>query len=221
MVELNRRFVEGYVHFQHEPRVQRLRESVLKYNRRVRDLGLRDHQVILVPCCSEGGYLNPDIILITGPKGQQSGLEDPGPTPLSNGVAHGLDRARASGGSAQWPYLSISVRDLPKKSKRHAHKSPPLKHKLLITYLSNLEALAASSVKIAGRDVLATWKVLISLGVAPFLYAFYAVLATIVAVKAHAPLRWRLWTPFIVIAALPCIGFAALKFGEAGMDVLK
>ncbi len=29
---------------------------------------------------------------------------------------------------------------------------------------------AASTVKIAGRDVLATWKVLISLGVAPILY---------------------------------------------------
>lgn len=44
-MELNKRFIEGYMHFQHEPRVQRLRESVLKYNRRVRDLGLRDHQV--------------------------------------------------------------------------------------------------------------------------------------------------------------------------------
>ena len=84
-----------------------------------------------------------------------------------------------------------------------------------------IEALAASTVKIAGRDVLATWKVLISLGVTPFLYAFYAILATIVSMKANAPPRWRLWTPFIVIAALPCIGFAALKFGEAGMDVLK
>jgi hypothetical protein len=84
-----------------------------------------------------------------------------------------------------------------------------------------IEALAASSVKIAGRDVLATWKVLISLGVTPFLYAFYAILATFVAVRANAPLKWKLWTPFLVIAALPCIGFAALKFGEAGMDVLK
>lgn len=83
------------------------------------------------------------------------------------------------------------------------------------------EALAASTVKVAGRDVLATWKILISLGVAPFLYSFYALLATIVAVKAHAPLKWRIWTPFITMASLPIIGYSALKFGEAGIDVLK
>jgi len=47
VVELNRRLLEGYVHFKDEPRVQRLREDVLKYNRLVRDLGLRDHQVSL------------------------------------------------------------------------------------------------------------------------------------------------------------------------------
>jgi glycerol-3-phosphate O-acyltransferase/dihydroxyacetone phosphate acyltransferase len=45
VVELNRRLLEGYIHFKDEPRVQRLREDVLKYNRLVRDLGLRDHQV--------------------------------------------------------------------------------------------------------------------------------------------------------------------------------
>ena len=47
VVELNRRLLEGYTHFKDEPRVQKLRADVLKYNRRVRDLGLRDHQVKL------------------------------------------------------------------------------------------------------------------------------------------------------------------------------
>ena len=83
------------------------------------------------------------------------------------------------------------------------------------------EALAASQVKIAGRDVLATWKILVALGVTPVLYLFYAILATVVATKAGVPLRWRTWTPFIVLMILPMIGYAALKFGEAGMDVLK
>lgn len=83
------------------------------------------------------------------------------------------------------------------------------------------EALAASEVKIAGRDVLATWKILVALGVTPILYALYATLATVVAVKAGASFKWRLWTPFIVLMILPMIGYAALKFGEAGMDVLK
>ena len=75
--------------------------------------------------------------------------------------------------------------------------------------------------KVAGRDVLATWKILISLGVAPVLYGFYAFLATVVAVRANAPLKWRIWTPFLVLFVLPFMNYAALKFGEAGVDVLK
>lgn len=82
-------------------------------------------------------------------------------------------------------------------------------------------ALAASTVKLQGRDVMATWKILISLGGAPILYSLYALLATIVAIKARAPLKWRIWTPFLVMIALPILGYFALKFGEAGMDVLK
>lgn len=87
--------------------------------------------------------------------------------------------------------------------------------------MSELEALAASQVKIAGRDVLATWKILVALGVTPVLYSFYAILAAVVATKAGAPLKWRIWTPFIILMILPMVGYAALKFGEAGMDVLK
>jgi glycerol-3-phosphate O-acyltransferase / dihydroxyacetone phosphate acyltransferase len=83
------------------------------------------------------------------------------------------------------------------------------------------EALAASVVKVAGRDVLATWKVLISLVMTPALYTFYALVASLVAVKADAPLNQILWTPVLTLLALPCIGYAALKFGEAGVDVLK
>lgn len=42
---MNRRFLAGYLHFKDEPKVRKLRDDVLKYNRMVRDLGLRDHQV--------------------------------------------------------------------------------------------------------------------------------------------------------------------------------
>ena len=83
------------------------------------------------------------------------------------------------------------------------------------------EALAASEVKIAGKDVLATWKILVALGVAPLLYGFWAFLATWLAVRVGAPLKWRVATPFIVCMALPFMSYAALKFGEAGMDVMK
>lgn len=92
-------------------------------------------------------------------------------------------------------------------------------HKLVLNPAT--EALAASTVKVAGRDVLGSWKVLISLGAAPLLYGLYAFIATVVMIRAGAPLKYRLWAPFIVVSALPFIGYAALKFGEAGMDVLK
>ena len=69
--------------------------------------------------------------------------------------------------------------------------------------------------------MLATWKILVALGVTPVLYALYAALATFVAVKAGASLKWRIWTPFIVLMVLPILGYSALKFGEAGMAVLK
>ncbi|KAF7363415.1 Glycerol-3-phosphate o-acyltransferase [Mycena sanguinolenta] len=44
-VELNRRLLEGYIHFKDEPQIQKVSQDVLKYNRLLRDLGLRDHQV--------------------------------------------------------------------------------------------------------------------------------------------------------------------------------
>ena len=91
----------------------------------------------------------------------------------------------------------------------------------IISRKKQREALAASVVKIAARDVVATWKILISLGVAPLLYGFYAFLATMIVIKAEGPMWARICTPLLVMISLPFIGYAALKFGEAGMDVLK
>jgi len=62
---------------------------------------------------------------------------------------------------------------------------------------------------------------LIALGVTPVLYALYAIIATIIAVRAKAPLKLKISTPLLVLVALPFMNYAALKFGEAGMDVLK
>ncbi|KAG6818143.1 hypothetical protein H0H87_000048 [Tephrocybe sp. NHM501043] len=157
VVELNKRLLEGYVHFKDEPRVQKLRSGVLKYNRLVRDLGLRDHQAFWTILSLPGTILNGPMFILAS----------------------------------------------------------------LISRKKAKEALAASVVKIAGRDVLATWKVLISLGVAPLLYTFYAFLATYIAIRAKASISWRIATPFLVFVALPFMNYAALKFGEAGMDVLK
>ncbi|GAA5938398.1 hypothetical protein JCM3775_000881 [Rhodotorula graminis] len=91
----------------------------------------------------------------------------------------------------------------------------------IISHKKAKEALAASSVKIAGRDVLATWKVLVALGGAPALYSVYAVNAVVLAHKLALPASYRFWAPFATFAGLPLIGVAALKFGEVGMDVYK
>lgn len=160
-------------------------------------------------------FLSP--YFVAGTSSSESQLEDSGSPSLQNRSSHRLDGLRASRCHSQRPYLPDGVHYLKTEGERYSASTHQLQHQS-----KNIsEALAASVVKIAGRDVLATWKVLISLGVTPVLYAFYAFLATIIAIKANAPMKWRIWTPFIVIMVLPLIGYAALKFGEAGMDVLK
>ncbi|KAH9981321.1 glycerol-3-phosphate O-acyltransferase [Lactifluus volemus] len=178
VVELNKRFLHGYSVFKDEPRLQALLSNVLKYNRLLRDLGLRDHQV---PGAQRASWKALCLLLY------RVGL-------LSVWSIFALPGVILNG--PIFLFASIYRRREPK-------------------------ALAASSVKVHGRDVIASWKVLISIGVAPMLYSVYAVVATILVVKAHAPRKWRLLTPPLIITALPVIGYATLKFGEAGMDVLK
>ncbi|KAJ7917102.1 hypothetical protein B0H13DRAFT_1608668 [Mycena leptocephala] len=179
VVELNRRLLEGYEHFKDEPRVQNLRKEVLKYNRLVRDMGLRDHQV---PRAERAGWKT--LALLT----YRVGL------------------------LAVWSIFALPGVVL---------NGPIFILASIISRRKAKEALAASRVKIAARDVLATWKVLISVGVAPVLYLLYACIGTLLAIRAKAPMKWRLITPILVLWGVPAMSYAALKFGEAGMDVVK
>ena len=88
------------------------------------------------------------------------------------------------------------------------------------------EALAASTVKIQARDVVATWKLLVALVVAPSLYALYDVVLCFWAyynrVQGYIPEGTPMWVVLIFgIAFFPSITFAALRFGEVGMDIVK
>ncbi|KAG8864956.1 hypothetical protein FRB96_003544 [Tulasnella sp. 330] len=179
VVELNKRFIEGYLHFQNEPRIQALKTEVLKYNRTLRDLGLKDHQV---------------------PRATRATWKTLGLLTYRVGLL------------AVWTAFSLPGIIL---------NAPIFITAKVLSRRRQAEALAESTVKIAARDVLASWKVMISLGLAPFVYGFWAFLATVLAVKAGAPLKWRIWTPFITMAILPMVTFSALKFGEAGVDVAK
>ena len=179
VVELSKRFMEGYLHYQHEPRIIALRDRVMIYNRKLRDLGIADHQVERASNRSVKSML----LLV---------------------YRFGL--------LLWWSMLSLPGVVL------HA---PVFILAKLISRQKAKEALAASTVKIAGRDVLATWKVLVSLAVVPLLYVFYAALATFLAYRYDFAPEWRRYMPVIMICVMPSLGYSALKFGEAGMDVAK
>jgi glycerol-3-phosphate O-acyltransferase/dihydroxyacetone phosphate acyltransferase len=214
VVELNKRFLEGYSHFKNETRIVALRENVLKYNRLLRDLGIRDHQV-----WDKRPLFSLFLLAhaFVGSTCAERSLEDPRSTSLSLGFAHVMDCSCSSRRSHQRTDLSGCFYHIKAQSERFVVVIPSVHS----NRPSHAEALAASNVKIQARDVVATWKILISLGFAPVLYGFYAFVATVVATKAGASLQWRILTPLVLLATLPFIGFAALKFGEAGMDVLK
>ena len=179
IVELNRRFIMGYLEMKDDPRIVELRKSVLKYNTHLKQAGLRDHQV---------------------ERASRSGLR-----------SLGLLLARIVmlltwGGCA----LPGAVLNLPVM--------------IIARYVSHYkakEALAASQVKLYGRDVLATWKVLVSLGFVPALYATYAIIATVIAVRRGWSARAVRRTPLAVLVLLPVISMYTLKFAEVGVDVYK
>ncbi|CAK5277709.1 unnamed protein product, partial [Mycena citricolor] len=177
-VELNRRLLEGYVHFKDEPQIQRVRKEVLKYNRLVRDLGLRDHQV---------------------PRAQRALWKTLGLLLYRICLLLVWTTFALPGAILNAPIFILATSISRRKAK---------------------EALAASQVKIAGRDVLATWKILVALAVAPLLYLSYAALTVLILARAGAPFRWKLLGPISVLFGVPVMSLAALKFGEAGRDVL-
>lgn len=82
-------------------------------------------------------------------------------------------------------------------------------------------ALANSTVKIKARDVIATWKILIAMVVAPLVYSFYATVGTVYC-YSYGLLPYKLVSIWIVLYALGVmVTYAALLTGEQGVDLLK
>lgn len=95
-----------------------------------------------------------------------------------------------------------------------------------ISIKKSKEALAASTVKIQAKDVVATWKLLVSMALAPLLYNFYTILLTWWTyrnrIQGHMPESVPLWAVVVFgYIFFPTITYAALRFGEVGMDILK
>lgn len=96
----------------------------------------------------------------------------------------------------------------------------------VISIKKSREALAASTVKIQGRDVMATWKLLVSMVVAPVLYTWYTMILTYWTYSNRIGGRIPENVPLMAIVAFgyvffPALSFAALRFGEIGMDIAK
>lgn len=96
----------------------------------------------------------------------------------------------------------------------------------VISNKKSKEALAASTVKLQGRDVMATWKLLVALAFAPAVYAFYTIIFTYWTYRNRIQGIVPEWVPLWLIvligmALFPSITFAALRVGEVGMDILK
>lgn len=184
VVELNRRLVKGYTHFKDDPRIVKLKNSVTQYNKQLRLLGVRDHQVdyakfsIIQVLCT----LIYRLIKLTV---------------MSIGTLPGL---------ILFAPVFVATKVISKRKSK--------------------EALAASTVKLQGRDVMATWKLLVALAFAPAVYAFYTIIFTYWTyrnrIQGIVPGWVPLWLVVLIgMALFPSITFAALRVGEIGMDILK
>jgi glycerol-3-phosphate O-acyltransferase/dihydroxyacetone phosphate acyltransferase len=184
VVELNRRLAKGYEKYKDDPRIVKLKESVTEYNRQLRYLNIRDHQV-------EYGRMSWITVVFTFIYRVIKLIV------LSAGVLPGL---------ILFAPIFIATK--------------------YISHQKAKTALAASTVKIQGKDVIATWKLLVSLALAPIVYNIY------ISITAYRVYQDRLggrvpeWVPIWAVffagwIIFPAITFAALRFGEVGMDILK
>lgn len=101
-------------------------------------------------------------------------------------------------------------------------------------------ALAASVVKLQGRDVVSTWKILVAMGLAPMLYFWYTFVTTLWLFHCRRNGYYASLVPWVIRAdtyvpnSLPlqafsvamfgfliAISFAGLRIGEIGVDIIK
>lgn len=184
IVELNRRLVKGYTHYQNDPRIAELKKNVLAYNKQLWLLGVRDHQV---------EYAKFSIIKVVFTLLYRLGKL----AVMAIGTLPGL-------------ILFAPVFTATK----------------LISIRKSREALAASTVKLQGRDVMATWKLLVAMAFAPTLYTTYTIILTWWTYRNRVQGYVPDWVPLWMVIVygyifFPAVTFAALRIGETGMDIVK
>ncbi|KAJ3214891.1 hypothetical protein HDU67_001093 [Dinochytrium kinnereticum] len=85
-----------------------------------------------------------------------------------------------------------------------------------------IEAKRDSSVKLEGRDVIATWKILVALVLTPLCYTFYNLIFFLYLFffTSYTP-RARGWACLFFSIICPSFGWAAVRASEIGFDILK
>lgn len=181
VVEMNRRLVQGYQHFQSEPKVQEVKEKILNYNQMLKHLYLPDHHV---EECDESNKLRMVPVLIY------------------RIVKLFFFFILALPGAILFSPVFLTSKLISKKKAK--------------------QALAASTVKINANDVVATWKILIGMGLAPVVYSFYAFIGTWYCYKNDILQNHRLVLVWIFIYMCGVlVTYSALITGEQGLDLLK
>jgi glycerol-3-phosphate O-acyltransferase / dihydroxyacetone phosphate acyltransferase len=184
VVELNRRLAIGFSKYKDDPRIINVMQSVRDYDKQLRYLNIRDHQVAYAT-------MSTPIVLFT--------------------LIYRVIKIMV---------LSIAV--IPGT----VLFAPVFVASKMISIRKAREALAGSSVKIQGRDVMATWKVLVAMAFTPILYNFYCGLLAFKVYRDHLWGSVPEWVPWWLVfligwVVFPGITYAALRFGEVGMDILK
>lgn len=183
VVELNRRLMLGYDRYKDDPAIIHLKSAVADYNKELKSLGIKDHQVENVSM---------PVHIVIGKLFYRS-------------VKLLMLFLASMPGLVLFAPVFVLTKTISKKKAK--------------------EALAGSTVKIAGRDVLATWKLLVALAAAPVMYTFYALLAAFISWRHDLVPVPSLKNYILVIIAsyivLPTITYAALVIGDTGMDIFK
>ncbi|KAJ5917378.1 acyltransferase [Penicillium verhagenii] len=201
VIEFNRRLLKGYTRHRDDPQVKSLRKAVTDYNRRLESLGIKDHQVEWGNLEEKPWWLGFITLFYRLCK----------LLALSIGTLPGV--------LLFWPVF-VTTKVISEKKRRRA--------------------LAASVVKLQGHDVVGTWKILVAMGLAPTLYAYYTIIVTAwlrynrydgyythsvpwwMAANTYVPNFVSLWVfAMSFYGFMVFVSFAALRFGEVGMDIIK
>lgn len=201
VIEFNRRLLKGYTKHRDDPRIQGLKKAVREYNRRLESLGIKDHQVEWGNIEEKPWWLTLITLFYRLCK----------LFVLSIGTLPGV--------LLFWPVF-VATKVISEKKRR--------------------QAVASSAVKLQGHDVMGTWKILVAMGLAPTLYAYYTVIVTawlrynrLDGYYSHSLPWWLMartyvpdWVPLWLFAVgfyahMIFVSYAALRFGEVGMDIIK